>query len=83
MLLGQRLKVYTDCKNLIQDALRLTSNPIYQWRLLLTDFFPKTVYTKGTYNTVTDVISCLDFGPIPSEQENWITFTKYWYHYTM
>ena len=33
MLWGQRLKVYTDNKNLIQDGLRLTSDRVYQWRL--------------------------------------------------
>ena len=35
MLLGQRLKVFTNHKNLIQDALRLTSDHVYRWRLLL------------------------------------------------
>eukprot|EP00804_Cyclotella_cryptica_P031091 CCRYP_015989-RA/>CCRYP_015989-RA protein AED:0.48 eAED:0.47 QI:0/0/0/1/0/0/2/0/133 len=35
MLWGQRLKVYTDHKNLIQDALGLTSDRVYRWRLLL------------------------------------------------
>eukprot|EP00804_Cyclotella_cryptica_P017168 CCRYP_013110-RA/>CCRYP_013110-RA protein AED:0.23 eAED:0.23 QI:0/0/0/1/0/0/2/0/214 len=31
MLWGQRLKVYIDHKNLIQDALGLTSDRVYQW----------------------------------------------------
>ena len=35
MIWGQTLEVYTDHKNLIQDALRLTSDCVYQWRLLL------------------------------------------------
>jgi hypothetical protein len=34
MLWGQRIKVFTDHINLIQDALRLTSDHVYQWRLL-------------------------------------------------
>ena len=46
MLWGQRLQVYTDHKNLIQDALRLTSDRIYQWRLLLKEFGPEIVYMK-------------------------------------
>ncbi len=83
MLWGHRLKVYTDHKNLIQDTLGLTSDRVYQWRLLLKEFGPKMVYIKGTHNTVADAISCLDCGPIPSEQQNWMTFTKYWCHYTM
>ena len=35
MLWGQKIKVYTDHKNLIQDALGLTSDRVYWWRLLL------------------------------------------------
>ncbi len=38
MLWGQRLKVYTDDKHLIQDALGLTSDRIYRWSLLLEEF---------------------------------------------
>eukprot|EP00804_Cyclotella_cryptica_P001216 CCRYP_012721-RA/>CCRYP_012721-RA protein AED:0.31 eAED:0.45 QI:0/0/0/1/0/0/3/0/427 len=83
MLWGQRLKVYTDHKNLIQDALGLTSDRVYQWRLLLKEFGPEIVYIKGTHNTVAGVISSLDIGPILSEHENWMTFTKCWCHYTM
>eukprot|EP00804_Cyclotella_cryptica_P030162 CCRYP_009571-RA/>CCRYP_009571-RA protein AED:0.39 eAED:0.39 QI:0/-1/0/1/-1/1/1/0/162 len=33
-------KVYTDHKNLIQGALGLTSDHVYQWRLLLEEFGP-------------------------------------------
>ncbi|KAL3784137.1 hypothetical protein HJC23_005795 [Cyclotella cryptica] len=83
MLWGQRLKVYTDHKNLIQDALGLTSDRVYQWRLLLEEFGPEIVYIKGIHNTVADAISRLDIGPMPSEHENWMTFTKCWCHYTM
>ena len=42
MLWGQRLKIFTDHKNLIQDALGLTSDRVYQWRLLLEDYGPKS-----------------------------------------
>eukprot|EP00804_Cyclotella_cryptica_P029948 CCRYP_020072-RA/>CCRYP_020072-RA protein AED:0.22 eAED:0.22 QI:0/0/0/1/1/1/2/0/387 len=83
MVRGQRLKVYTYHKNLIQDALGLTSDRVYQWRLLLEEFGPETVYIKGTHNTVADAISRLDIGLIQSEHENWMTFTKCWCHYTM
>ena len=76
MLWGQRLKVCTDHKNLIQDALGLTSNCVYQWRLLLEEFGPKIVYIKGVHNTVADAISWLDFSLWPSAKENWMTFMK-------
>ena len=52
MLWGQKLKVYTDHKNLIQDALGLTSDRVYWWRLLLEEFGPKIVHIKGIQNTV-------------------------------
>jgi hypothetical protein len=53
----------TDHKNLIQDALGLTSDRVYCWQLLLEEFAPEIVYIKGINNTVTDAISRLDFKP--------------------
>ncbi len=35
MLWGQSIKVYTDQANLIRDALGMTLDRVYQWRLLL------------------------------------------------
>ena len=83
MLWGQKLKVFTDHKNLIQDALGLTSDRVYWWRLLLEEFGPEIVHIKGIQNTVADAISRLDFGPVQDEKANWMTFTKCWCHYTM
>ncbi len=36
---------------------------LYQWRLLLEEYGPKTVYIKGIHNTVADAISRLEYGP--------------------
>ena len=83
MLWGQRLTVYTDHKNLIQDALGLTSDRVYRWRLLLEKYGPKIVQIKGIYNTVPDAISRLDFSPVQDEKANWMMFMKCWCHYTM
>ena len=63
MLWGQRIKVYTDHKNLVQDALGLSSDRVYRWRLLLEEFGPDIVYIKGIDNTVADAISRLDYNP--------------------
>eukprot|EP00804_Cyclotella_cryptica_P007762 CCRYP_001368-RA/>CCRYP_001368-RA protein AED:0.24 eAED:0.47 QI:0/0/0/1/1/1/2/0/781 len=83
MLWGQPIVVYTDHKNLMQDALGLTCDRVYRWRLLLEEYGPEIVYIKGIHNTVADAISCLDFGPTKDVKENWTTFTKCWCYYTM
>ncbi len=54
MLWGQSIKVYTDHKNLTRDALGLTSDRVYQWRLLLEEYAPKIVYIEGIHNTVAE-----------------------------
>ncbi len=57
MLWGQSIKAYTDHKNLTRDALGLTSDRVYRWRLLLEEYAPEIVYIKGVHNTVADAIS--------------------------
>jgi hypothetical protein len=61
MLWGQRIKVYTDHKNLVRDALGLTCDRVYRWRLLLEEYGPEIVYIKGVDNIVADAISRLDY----------------------
>ena len=62
----------------MQDALGLTCDWVYWWRLLLEEYGPKIVYVKGIDNTVANVISRLDFGPSKEPKANWMTFTKCW-----
>ena len=50
MLWGQRLKDNTDHKNLIQDALGLTSDHVYRWRLLLEEYDPEVLHIKDSHN---------------------------------
>jgi hypothetical protein len=72
MLWSQSIKVYTDHANLIRDVLGMTSDSVYQWRLLLEKYGPKIVYIKGTHNTVADVISRLEYDPsIDQTAENY------------
>ncbi len=63
MLLGQDIKVYTDHKNLTRDALGLTSDRVYHWRLLLEEYAPEIINIKGIHNTVADAISRLEYYP--------------------
>ncbi len=63
MLWGQDIKVYTDHKNLTRDALGLTSDREYCWRLLLEEYGPKIIHIKGIHNTVADAILQLNMIP--------------------
>ncbi len=56
MLWGQDIKVYSDQKNLTRDALGLTSDRVYRWRLLLEKYAPEIINIKGIHNTVADAI---------------------------
>ena len=51
ILWGQTITVYADHKNLMQDALGLTSDQFYHWRLLLEEHGPTIKYIKGIHNT--------------------------------
>jgi hypothetical protein len=61
MLWGQSITVYTDHANLKRDALGMTLDHVYQWRLLLEEYGPKIVHIKGIHNTIADTISWLDY----------------------
>jgi hypothetical protein len=76
MLWGQTIKVYTDYKNLTQDAFGLSSDRVYHWWLLLEEFAPEIVYIIGIHNTVADAISWLDYNPAvnPTSEFNYSTF---------
>jgi hypothetical protein len=63
MLWGQSIKVYTDHAYLIRDALGMTLDCVYQWRLLLKEYGPKIVYIKGIHDTIADAISQLECDP--------------------
>ena len=80
MLWGQQIKVYTDHKNLIQDALGLTSDRVYRWQLLLVleEYGPEIIHIKDIHNTVADAISRLDYCPVQNNRETWMTFTQCW-----
>eukprot|EP00970_Alexandrium_tamarense_P011207 scaffold2393_cov116-Alexandrium_tamarense.AAC.1 len=63
MLWGQQITIHTDHVNLMRDALGLSSDRVYRWRLLLEEYAPKIVYIKGDVNTVADAISRLEYNP--------------------
>ena len=75
MFWGEFITVYTNHKNLMQDALGFTLALIYSWRSLLEEYGPTIVYVKGIQNTVMDAISHLDCSPVINYRATWMTFT--------
>ena len=76
MLWGQTITVYTDLEKLKQNALGLTSDQVYHWRLLLEEYGLTIVYIRGIHNTVVDAISRLDYGPVNDDRSTWMTFPQ-------
>jgi hypothetical protein len=60
---GQNIKMFTDHANLMRDALGLTLDRVYQWRLLLEEYGPKIVYIKVIHNTIADTVWQLKYDP--------------------
>jgi hypothetical protein len=76
MLWGRNIKVFTDHANLMRDALGLTLDHVYQWRLLLEEYGPKIVYIKGIHNTVADAVSPLEYDPRVNQTAKKFHMTK-------
>jgi hypothetical protein len=54
----------------------MTSDHVYQWRLLLEEYGPKIVYIKGIHNTVADAISRLEYDPSVNQTADNYHLTK-------
>ncbi len=76
MLWGQQIKVFTDYANLMRDALGLTSDRVYRWRLLLDEYRPEIAYIKGIHNTVADAVSRLEYDPSVNKTAESFHMTK-------
>ena len=55
ILLGQRLRIYTDHKNLI--CKNFYTDRLWRWRLLLEEYSPKIEYIKGDKNVLAYILS--------------------------
>ena len=59
ILLGQKITVYTDHKNLVHESELKSSQRVMRWRLLLEEYGPEILYIKGHKNVVADALSRL------------------------
>ena len=73
ILLGHRVIVHTDHKNLV--CKHFNTDRVMRWRLVLEEFGPELRYIKGEHNVVADALSRLD---MMSFDEYEATYTK-WY----
>jgi hypothetical protein len=78
----------------MRDALGLTLDRVYQWKLMLEEYGPKIIYIKGIHNTVADAVSRLEYdtsvnqtaesflttkvGNNSSQRKCWMTVSKKW-----
>jgi hypothetical protein len=74
--MGQKHKVFTDHTNLMRDAIGLTSDRVYQWRLLLEEYGPKIVCIKDIHTTIADAVSWLEYDPSVNQTANLFNMTK-------
>jgi hypothetical protein len=58
ILLGQRIQVYTDHKNLTYA--NFNTERVMRWRLILEEYAPEFLYLKGEHNIVADALSRLE-----------------------
>ena len=59
LLLGARIDVYTDHKNLTYELSTYATQRVMRWRLLLEEFGAKFHYKKGEQNVIADALSRL------------------------
>jgi hypothetical protein len=76
MLWGPNIKVLTDHANLMRDALGLTLDRVYQWRLLLEEYRSEIVYIEGIHNTISDAVLRLEYDPSVSRTAESFYMTK-------
>lgn len=57
MLLGAKINVYTDHRNLTHNLSHFTTQRVMRWRLLLEEYTPNFFYIPGPQNVVADALS--------------------------
>jgi RNase H-like domain found in reverse transcriptase/Reverse transcriptase (RNA-dependent DNA polymerase) len=67
ILLGQRIEIHTDHKNL--TCKNFNTERVMRWRLLLEEYGPELIYIKGENNIVANALSRLELVEEPTLEE--------------
>ena len=60
ILLGHKIQIYTDHRNLEKINSAVSSQRAMRWRILIEEVSPEIVYIKGDDNSITDAMSRLE-----------------------
>lgn len=71
ILLGQKIKVYTDHKNL--TFTQFNTERVLRWRMVLEEYGPELIYIKGPDNVVADALSRLELIPETTPENQQLT----------
>ena len=74
ILLGQRIVVHTDHKNL--TCKNFNTERVMRWRLILEEYGPDLRYIKGEDNIVADALSRLDMVDTEVQQHEQLSFQR-------
>jgi len=74
ILLGQRIIVHTDHKNLVCKT--FNTERVMRWRLILEEYGPELHYIKGENNIVADALSRLEMMTLEEYQEEYSLVDK-------
>ena len=75
ILLGQRIEVHTDHKNL--TCKNFNTERVMRWRLILEEYGPTLLYIKGSHNVVADALSRLDINEKEREGAESLSFESH------
>ena len=70
LLLGQKLVVWTDHKNLTGPNMKFKNDCVFRQRLMLEEYGADIMYIKGKKNVVADALSCLNYDSSTVEEIN-------------
>ena len=59
ILLGYKIEVHTDHKNLVHETCQMLFDRVMRWRLVIEEYGPKIFYILGPNNVVADALSRL------------------------